>query len=224
MAQIIDMQGMKIGRWSVIQPVEKRNNRAFWKCECDCGTVRDVVGKDLRNGKSTSCGCISAEKKAIANYIHGYTTGKISITYKTWASMKERCTNPNNRVYSYYGGRGISVCERWFNSFTNFVEDMGDRPSAEYSLDRIDVNGNYEPSNCRWATVSEQRINTRQRKSKSGIRGVSRTPKGNSWTAVISFDNQTFRLGTFKKLEDAIEARKEGERKYWNINNEGLLP
>lgn len=215
MGQVINMQGMKCGRWTVIEQAATKSNKVYWLCECDCGTIREVVGKDMRSGKSTSCGCISAEKKSIANFVHGYTTGKISLTYKTWASMKERCTNPNSRVYSYYGGRGITICERWINSFVDFVDDMGDRPSKDYSLDRINVNGNYEPSNCRWATNSEQRINTRQRKSKSGIRGVSKNPRCSTWKAVISFDKKRIIIGNYRSIEEAAAARKEAEIKYW---------
>lgn len=92
---------------------------------------------------------------------HGHTTGKrFTLEYYSWASMKARCNNAHRDYYEYYGGRGVTVCERW-NSFENFLHDMGPRPSKEYSLDRIDCNGNYEPSNCRWATRKEQRENIR---------------------------------------------------------------
>lgn len=152
--------GDKVGRLTVLD-VYKINkngkNRCYCKCKCDCGNVVDIrmdcIG--TKYGKTYSCGCYRNEVNKKAK-----THGKSKESeYNTWVSMKQRCLNPNAPNYPLYGGIGIKICDRWVHSFENFLEDMGSKPSKEYSLDRINVNGNYEPSNCRWATNEEQQNN-----------------------------------------------------------------
>lgn len=129
--------------------------------------------------------------------------------YKTYHAMHDRCDNPNNTHYKYYGGRGISVCERWSGQrgFPNFLEDMGEKPEG-YSLDRIDNNGNYEPSNCRWADKTTQQYNQRLSvKNTSGHKGVSQYKNG-KWTAQIYVKRKKKHLGYFENKEDAIKARE----------------
>jgi hypothetical protein len=128
------------------------------KCICDCGNTGTYYLCNLKSGKTKSCGCLYNETR-VGNYKHGGTGTR---EYSIWKAMKRRCYNKNVKDYPNYGGRGIIVCDRWLNSFENFISDMGKKPSAEYSIDRIDVNGNYEPSNCRWATPKEQRLNQRK--------------------------------------------------------------
>jgi len=164
--RLIDITGKRFGRWTVlaIHPKRMRYGRrrqaitVLWLCRCDCGTERVVFGTNLRRRLSSSCGCRSREKTRERSTRHGHARrGNVTRAYTLWVCMRQRCFNPNTKCYCYYGGRGITVCERWLK-FENFYADMGDPPPG-LSLDRINVNSNYELSNCRWATISEQRSN-----------------------------------------------------------------
>lgn len=134
--------------------------------------------------------------------------------YSSWTHAKYRTTNPKNDNYEHYGGRGIKMCDSWLNSFENFYKDMGERPEG-MTLDRIDVNGNYEPGNCRWAAQTTQTRNTRQRDSKSGVRGVEWREQANAWRARIKSKGKQYHLGHYKDIKDAINARKQAELRFW---------
>jgi hypothetical protein len=155
MAKIIDRTGHVYGRWTLLERIPGK--RAYL-CKCECGTVKPVHTTHLRRGKTKSCGCLDRELFRARSTTHGMSN---TVEHRTWLSMRDRCRNPKVAHYECYGGRGITVCERWMDSFENFYKDMGPKPSARHSIDRINVNGNYEPGNCRWATIKQQRRNTR---------------------------------------------------------------
>lgn len=153
-----DFIGKTFGRLVVVSYAGKHGPAHFWLCRCSCGTEKAINVQSLRRGATLSCGCLGKEIRLVRHRTHGLTK---TYFYSVWQSMRKRCYNPKAAHFADYGGRGITVCDRWQNSVSAFAEDMGPRPSAKHSLDRIDNDGNYEPSNCRWATYSQQRKNAR---------------------------------------------------------------
>lgn len=174
----LDLTGMKFGRLTAIETTgEKRNGVYVWKCVCACGNERDVKANVLKSKKVTSCGCWKIEKLIIDNPNSKHNCARWrnqTPEYQTWVRMKQRCYNPKCKGYKNYGGRGIIVCDRWLHSFPNFLEDTGERPEG-MSLDRINNNGNYEPSNCRWATSKQQSNNRRNVKLTDNDRSEIKT-------------------------------------------------
>jgi len=151
--------GRRFGRWLVIEADKAQR----WICRCDCGTEKDVSSSNLVRGQSTSCGCWSREVLAIRSTKHGGSRrGKYDQEYGLFRSMISRCHNPNAQAFHRYGGRGISVGQRWRESYAAFIADMGRRPFPKACLDRIDNDGNYEPGNVRWTDMKTQANNTRR--------------------------------------------------------------
>lgn len=152
------MEGMRFGRLLVLSLAGKNCRRELlWFCECDCGERVIANGKSLRKLNAQSCGCYSVDRTKESNGTHGMTGTRI---YRIWTGMLNRCRNTNDKDYHYWGGRGISVCDRWL-TFENFYSDMGEPPTDEHSIDRINNDGNYEPDNVRWATHDQQANNRR---------------------------------------------------------------
>lgn len=159
MPRIKDISGQTFSRLTVVAFAgQDAGHLALWECRCECGTVKVLRGSDLRGGQVKSCGCLFASDE----FRERFTTHDMthSPEYTSWRSMIERCENPEASNYDLYGGRGISVCERWRQSFEAFFEDMGPRPDG-HTLDRKEGDGNYEPGNCRWATRTQQQRNRR---------------------------------------------------------------
>lgn len=165
----VDHTGKRAGRLVVVGPGPRRqyaNGSSYgtWRCKCDCGGEIILLAGAVAGSVTKSCGCLYRETRGKQHRVHGaYLTPE----YRAWQSMKRRCFNPKDRRYPDYGGRGITVCERWLlgdgarSGAECFLADMGSKPSPLHTMDRIEVNGNYEPGNCRWATYSEQNSNRR---------------------------------------------------------------
>ncbi len=159
MANVKDMTGKTFGRLKVMEKVPHEPcERIYWKCECSCGVTKDVSGTSLRSGHTKSCGCLSADKVVARNTTHGMAKTPLNNVYH---AMKARCLNKNVKAYKNYGGRGITVCDRWLESFSNFYADMGDRPTGKHTLERIDNSKGYSKDNCEWRTSVAQCNNKR---------------------------------------------------------------
>jgi len=164
-----DLTGLKFHRLTVLckAPKElwKNKDHSYWFVQCDCGTQKVVAGRNLETGQTKSCGCLRKEfaaSKATNKTKHGHSVrGSVSRTYRSWRAMKDRCLNPNSPSYPDYGGRGITIDPLW-NDFSVFLEQMGERPENT-SLDRINNNGNYTYSNCRWSNFRNQNNNRRKK-------------------------------------------------------------
>jgi hypothetical protein len=166
MSMLKDIRKQRFHRLLVLQYVRSdHRGEAMWKCRCDCGAIITVSGGNLRSGHTTSCGCWMREHNARLHFTHGEAASrtrnqKRTTEYQIWHSMRKRCFDPNCPAYKHYGGRGITICKRWLK-FENFLADMGRRPKGK-SIDRVNNNGDYKKSNCRWATAKQQ-VNNRRR-------------------------------------------------------------
>lgn len=197
----INLTGKRFGRLTVLEWVPSERGDAHWLCRCDCGTEKVVNGKSLRDGHSKSCGCYQREevsqrmrnltqeeKDKRARYSHRMSYSRI---YRIYAGMKARCYSPGTTHYAHYGGRGITICDEWLEDFMNFYNwAMANGYEDHLSIDRIDVNGNYCPENCRWATQKEQCNNRRQNRFLK-FNGETHTVK--EWADITGINTGTLR-------------------------------
>ena len=207
-----NMIGQKHGRLTVIGNASLASNGSIrYLCRCECGREVIVYAAQMRSGRTRSCGCLQSERTAQSSTKHGATCGvthggRVMVEYATWCRMWTRVRSTKGKNYQNYGSRGIAVCERW-KSFENFLADMGMRPSAQHSIDRVNNDGNYEPSNCRWATPSQQVRNRRSLRNTSGIVGVYWSEPYEKWKAQIrGVPRGEEHLGYFANIEDAARA------------------
>jgi hypothetical protein len=196
--------GQRYGRLTALEFYgRERHGWAIWSFRCDCGVEFTALAANARFGTTKSCGCARTK--------HGMAGTQ---EYHSWIGMLSRCRDQNNSGYKDYGGRGISVCAKW-TKFENFLADMGLKPSASHSIDRINNNGNYEPGNCKWSTPKEQAANQRPKtldrrlsvKSTSGFTGVRQNHEGR-WQVRVMTNGARRHLGCFDRIEDAVAARE----------------
>lgn len=213
----IDLTGQRFGRLIALNATEKRKRRSVvWRFECDCGSEVELAAGPVRAGVVSSCGCLRKEVGrekieriaglgAKATRTHGHSKGRCgrpTPTFTTWVNMIQRCTNPKHKNYGRYGGRGITVCERWLNSFETFLKDMGEKP-AGVQIDRKDNNLGYEPGNCRWATP-RQNINNREVTRRITLLGRTQTLE--EWATELNVSHQAiaYRLNNGWSVEEAL--------------------
>lgn len=205
----------KYGRWTIlkegIHKLYPKGYISYMNCQCECGSVKNVELNSILRGKSVSCGCYNKEIASKNATTHGLcmTSDKEKHPdYGIWIKVKSRCYNLNDKNYKHYGAKGIKVCDRWKNSFENFINDLGWRPSKKYSLERIDYNGDYDPVNCKWILKSHQSRNTSRTLK---ITHLGKTLCLLDWCKVLKLDysKMRYRITDLKMtFEDAMNTKR----------------
>lgn len=208
----LNLIGQRFGRWTVIEPAENKNGLTMWLCRCDCGTEKTVRTSHLKSGRSKSCGCHQYDhlRNKPGNYPEEV---RIKRLYRIWKNILRRCQSNNYPGYKNYGGRGIIVCEDWndYVLFARWALDHG--YSKDLTIDRIDINGNYTPDNCRWVTMLEQSHNKRNNRLET-INGVTKTVA--EWSREYDIESNTLlrRLNKGMSITEAISKKTHCRNKY----------
>jgi hypothetical protein len=208
----IDLTNKRFGRLVVIKQVNQiKGNVVKWLCRCDCGKVKVIDGRRLRDKLTKSCGCLKTDKLIKRNTKHGMCGTPI---HNVWKAIIQRCENNKNKQYCLYGARGINVCVVW-HEFDNFYKDMGECPLG-LTIERVDNNKGYYKENCEWATYIAQARNRRTRRdSKSGITGIYWNKRDRKYQVEISANGKRNYIGCFMNLDEVKIAREQAERQYW---------
>lgn len=208
----LHLEGERYGKLVVMEeaePIYSKTGKMIrrWKCKCDCGNITIVRHGDLRNGSTVSCGCYNYEKESAVK-THGYSRTKLGNVFE---GMKQRCNNPKNKNYEKYGGRGIKICTEWLNDPKKFFDWAIKNGYKEgLSIDRIDVNGNYEPDNCRWTDNETQCLNQRLRKdNKTGYKGIYYSE--GVYRVQITRNKKRYYFGSYKTLPEAIKVLEDAK-------------
>lgn len=216
----VELLGKRFGRLTVVAKVESLNYRSRFLCKCDCGNEKLVLGQNLLSGHVQSCGCLHSEKSkariveynsAINREIHGETRTRL---YRIWEGIKTRCFKQTHKSYKDYGARGVTMCDEWCNSFTAFRDwSLANGYNDKLSIDRIDVDGDYSPQNCRWVAPSVQASNKRiLSRNTTGYTGVSYNKASGKFVAYITRNYKMIHLGVFDTVEAAADARHRAEQ------------
>lgn len=195
---------MIFGRLKVIKLISvSESGHSMWECLCECGNTTIVDYGSLVNGHTLSCKCLAKELNIIRQFKHGESNENTTKEYRAWRNIKERCYRKTSRTYEYYGARGIFMHEKWKNSYLSFLEDVGRAPSKNYSIDRIDVNGNYEPGNVRWADSKTQ---NRNKRNNVYLSYNEETKTISEWAEITGIKYTTILARLFRKLsiEDTL--------------------
>lgn len=205
MPKRLDITGERYGRLTGLNFIgTDQNKNTLWSFQCDCARITIKRLADVRHGKVKSCGCLHQENTIKRNTKHNKSKTR---TYRIWKDMKRRCLSPTRPRFKDYGQRGITVCERWQDSYDNFLADMGEAP-INYTLERIDNEKGYTPSNCKWVSYLEQAHNQRIRSTNnSGYRGVYYCKTVKRWKAQVNYAGKCLFCKSFKTITQAVVAR-----------------
>ncbi len=202
----LDIKGRTFGKLTVVDfAYTNKHKKSMWLCKCECGKEVVVLGAHLLDGHTQSCGCFKKEASALRLRTHGKKKTRI---YNTWLQMKARCTNPKARDFENYGGRGITICAEWRNDFQTFYDwAMANGYADNLTIDRINVNGNYEPDNCRWVSIQEQQNNKRTNR-RITYNGETHTLK--DWAEITGINYSTLHSRFRAEKEPAVILQKGG--------------